>query len=74
MTSSVHPTVTLGRPTRAQSAPRMLRVVRVVSAVAVTAAAVAVGMAAQTLVRSRVDDPNNRVIGTCSPPNKSALS
>ena len=56
--------MTLERPTRAQSVPGVLPIVRIVSAVAVTAAAMAVGMAAQTIVR-------NRVIGTSSPPNRS---
>ena len=69
--SSVHSTVTLGRPTRARSVLGVLPIVRVVSAVAVTAADVAVGMAAQAIVRRRADGPDNRVIETCSAPNKS---
>ena len=61
---SVRPTITLERPTRAQLALRVLPIVQNVSAVAVTAAAhMAVGMAAQTIVRKRVDNPDNRVIG-----------
>ena len=70
--SSVHLTVTLERPTRAQSAPRVLPIVRVVSAVAVTAAAVAVGMVARTTVRRHVDGgPDTPVVAICPPPKKS---
>ena len=43
---------------------------RAVSAAVVMAVAVAVGIEAQMIVRRRVDGPDNRVLGTCSPPNK----
>ena len=63
--------MTLERPTRVQSAPGVLPIVRVVFAFAATAPGMTVGMAAQLIVRKCVDGPDNRVIGNCSPPNKS---